>query len=109
MVFRQKGHCMLAILLLASLTVTFMQCSSNAYYCIFNFTWAFQYLFHSSVSRFHSTLQVHSLHLNHCCHCRIVSALLAELDAVAGASDVFVLGATNRPDLLDPALLRPGR
>ncbi|XP_057700769.1 peroxisomal ATPase PEX6 [Corythoichthys intestinalis] len=40
---------------------------------------------------------------------RVVSQMLAELDALDASAGVFVLGATNRPDLLDPSLLRPGR
>ncbi|MCL4519892.1 MAG: AAA family ATPase [Thaumarchaeota archaeon] len=40
---------------------------------------------------------------------RVISQLLTELDGLEALKDVVVLGATNRPDILDPALLRPGR
>lgn len=40
---------------------------------------------------------------------RQINQLLAEIDGVGGQRGVFVLGATNRPDQLDPALLRGGR
>jgi transitional endoplasmic reticulum ATPase len=40
---------------------------------------------------------------------RVVSQLLTELDGLEELQKVFVLAATNRPDIVDPALLRPGR
>jgi len=40
---------------------------------------------------------------------RAVSQLLTEMDGIAVLEDVVVIGATNRPDILDPAILRPGR
>ncbi|KAJ3100298.1 hypothetical protein HDU96_010378 [Phlyctochytrium bullatum] len=40
---------------------------------------------------------------------RILSTLLNEMDGIETAKDVLVVGATNRPDMVDSALLRPGR
>uniref|UniRef100_UPI0025C6CC70 AAA family ATPase n=1 Tax=Caldivirga sp. UBA161 TaxID=1915569 RepID=UPI0025C6CC70 len=40
---------------------------------------------------------------------RIVNQILAEMDGIAPLRNVVVIAATNRPDILDPALLRPGR
>ena len=40
---------------------------------------------------------------------RIVNQLLAEMDGIAPLKNVVVIAATNRPDIIDPALLRPGR
>jgi transitional endoplasmic reticulum ATPase len=40
---------------------------------------------------------------------RVVAQLLTEMDGIQGLQGVVVLAATNRPELIDPALLRPGR
>jgi ribosome biogenesis ATPase len=40
---------------------------------------------------------------------RVVNQLLTELDGMGGRRSVFVIGATNRPDMIDSAMLRPGR
>ncbi|XP_025032183.1 peroxisome biogenesis factor 1-like isoform X2 [Python bivittatus] len=40
---------------------------------------------------------------------RVVNQLLTQLDGVEGLEGVYILAATSRPDLIDPALLRPGR
>ncbi len=40
---------------------------------------------------------------------RVLNQLLAEMDGLEDLNDILIIGATNRPDMLDPALLRPGR
>ncbi|KAB5582375.1 P-loop containing nucleoside triphosphate hydrolase protein [Coniochaeta sp. 2T2.1] len=40
---------------------------------------------------------------------RVVNTLLTELDGVGDRSGIYVVGATNRPDMIDPAIRRPGR
>ncbi|ORZ09612.1 P-loop containing nucleoside triphosphate hydrolase protein [Absidia repens] len=40
---------------------------------------------------------------------RVVNTLLTELDGAENRSQVYVIAATNRPDMIDPAMLRPGR
>ena len=40
---------------------------------------------------------------------RVISQLLTEMDGILSLEDVVVIAATNRPDIVDPAILRPGR
>ncbi len=40
---------------------------------------------------------------------RVLNQMLAEIDGLEDLNDILIIGATNRPDMLDPALLRPGR
>jgi transitional endoplasmic reticulum ATPase len=40
---------------------------------------------------------------------RVIAQLLTEMDGIEGREGVIVVAATNRPDMIDPALLRPGR
>ena len=40
---------------------------------------------------------------------RVVNTLLTELDGLSNRKGIYVVAATNRPDIIDPAMLRPGR
>ncbi|EST06364.1 CDC48, N-terminal subdomain protein [Kalmanozyma brasiliensis GHG001] len=40
---------------------------------------------------------------------RVINQILTEMDGVSSRKNVFIIGATNRPDQIDPAILRPGR
>jgi len=40
---------------------------------------------------------------------RVINQLLTEMDGMEAKKTVFIIGATNRPDIIDPALMRPGR
>ncbi|HDD69855.1 AAA family ATPase [Candidatus Bathyarchaeota archaeon] len=40
---------------------------------------------------------------------RVISQLLTEMDGIVALEDIVVIAATNRPDMVDPAVLRPGR
>jgi transitional endoplasmic reticulum ATPase len=40
---------------------------------------------------------------------RVLNQILTEMDGMNAKKNVFIIGATNRPDQIDPALLRPGR
>jgi transitional endoplasmic reticulum ATPase len=40
---------------------------------------------------------------------RVINQLLTEMDGMSSKKTVFIIGATNRPDIIDPAILRPGR
>lgn len=40
---------------------------------------------------------------------RVISQLLTELDGISQTHDIIMIAATNRPDIMDPALIRPGR
>jgi transitional endoplasmic reticulum ATPase len=39
----------------------------------------------------------------------VINQILTEVDGVGARKNVFVIGATNRPDIIDPAVIRPGR
>jgi len=40
---------------------------------------------------------------------RVINQILSEIDGMGGGKTLFIIGATNRPDILDPGIMRPGR
>ena len=55
----------------------------------------------------HYTTSFHSLQSES--SARVVNTLLTELDGLDARKSVYVIAATNRPDMIDPAMCRPGR
>ena len=55
------------------------------------------------------TLQVKTTQFRSYSRMQVVNQLLTEMDGLDDRSGVFVIAATNRPDIIDPAMLRPGR
>ena len=40
---------------------------------------------------------------------RVINQMLTEMDGMSAKKNVFIIGATNRPDIIDSAIMRPGR
>ncbi|CAF4295247.1 unnamed protein product, partial [Rotaria magnacalcarata] len=40
---------------------------------------------------------------------RVINQILTEMDGMGAKKNVFIIGATNRPDIIDSAILRPGK
>jgi transitional endoplasmic reticulum ATPase len=40
---------------------------------------------------------------------RLINRIVTEIDGIDGTENVFIIGATNRPDIIDLAFLRPGK
>lgn len=41
-----------------------------------------------------------------CSYYRVINQILTEMDGMGSKKNVFIIGATNRPDIIDPAILR---
>ena len=42
----------------------------------------------------------------YCFYYRVINQILTEMDGMGSKKNVFIIGATNRPDIIDPAILR---
>ncbi|KVH82896.1 ATPase, AAA-type, CDC48, partial [Cynara cardunculus var. scolymus] len=60
-------------------------------------------------SRYQGLVPLHTIQLHRYAKQSNTDKLLTEIDGMSAKKTVFIIGATNRPDIIDPALLRPGR
>ena len=71
--------------------------------------WHVQTSVHSRLTRPGQSALIPAAWRRQCTLCRVVNQLLTEMDGTSSRAGVYVVAATNRPDIIDPALLRPGR